>query len=85
MDMRVSFQFLTPTVQQAEKADFRAETFGITSDFQKGFRTAAKQEVVDDLLACSATPAGPDDREACCGGERPRLKGVTLDHVMWGD
>ena len=50
MDMRVSFQFLTPTVQHDEKADFRAETFGITSDFQKGFRTGRKQEIVEDLL-----------------------------------
>ena len=43
MGMRVNFQFLTPTALHAEKADFRAETFGIASDFQKGFRTGAKQ------------------------------------------
>jgi hypothetical protein len=63
MDMRVSFQFLTPTVQHAAKADFRAETFGIASDFQKGFRTAAKQADRRGP-SCSATPAGPDDGEA---------------------
>ncbi len=50
MDMRVNFQFLTPTALHAEKADFRAETFGIASDFQKGFRTGAKQEIVDYRL-----------------------------------
>jgi hypothetical protein len=50
MDLRVSFQFLTPTVQHAEKADFRVATFGITSNFEKSFRTGAKQEVMEDLL-----------------------------------
>jgi hypothetical protein len=49
MDMRVSFEFLTPAVQHAEKADFRTETLGISSDFEKSFRACAKQEIVEDL------------------------------------
>ena len=50
MHMRVKFEFLTPAVQHAEEADFRAEMLGIACDFQKGFRTGAKQEIVDDLF-----------------------------------
>ena len=50
MDMRVKFEFLTRAVQHAEEADFRAEMLGIACDFQKGFRTGAKQEIVEDLL-----------------------------------
>ena len=48
MDMRVKFELLIPTVQYAEEADLCAEMFGITSDFEKGFRTGAEQEIVDD-------------------------------------
>ena len=50
MDMGVSFEFLTPGVQHAEEADFCPEMLGIASDFQKGFRTGAKQEIVEELL-----------------------------------
>jgi len=50
MYMRVKFEFLSPAVQHAEEADFRAEMLGIACYFQKGFRAGAKQEVVDDLL-----------------------------------
>src|SRR6266576_722431 len=50
MYMRVKFEFLTPAVQHAEEADFRAEMFWITRNLEKGFRTGAKQEIVDDLL-----------------------------------
>ena len=48
--MRVHFEFLTPGVQHAEEADLCTEMFGIVSDFEKGFRTGAKQEIVNDLL-----------------------------------
>jgi len=48
--VRVLFEFLTPGVQHAEEADLCTEMFGIVSDFEKGFRTAAKQEIVNDLL-----------------------------------
>ena len=50
MDMRMKFELLIPGVQHAEEADLRTEMFGITCDFQKRFRTGAKQEIVDDLL-----------------------------------
>ena len=50
MYMRVKFEFLTPGVQHAEEADFGTEMLGIASDFEKSFRTGAKQEIVDDLL-----------------------------------
>jgi len=50
MYMRMKFEFLSPTVQHAEEADFCTEMLGIARDFQKGFRTGAKQEVVEDLL-----------------------------------
>src|SRR5713101_5685543 len=50
MYMRVKFQFLTPRVQHAEEANLRTEMLGIARDFQKGFRTGAKQEIVDDPL-----------------------------------
>ncbi len=50
MHMRVDVEFLTPGVQHTEEADFCTEMLGITSDFEKGFRTSVKQEIVDDLL-----------------------------------
>src|SRR5260370_14128604 len=50
MNMGMSFEFLTPGVQHAEEADLCTEMLGIASDFQKGFRTTAKQEIVEDLL-----------------------------------
>jgi hypothetical protein len=50
MYMRVKFEFLTPCVRHAEEADFCAEMLWIACDFQKSFRTGAKQEIVDDLL-----------------------------------
>src|SRR5205809_2341051 len=50
MYMWVKFEFLTPRVQHAEEANFCTEMLGIARDFQKGLRTGAKQEIVDDLL-----------------------------------
>jgi hypothetical protein len=50
MYMRVKFEFLSPAVQHTEEADFRTEMLGISRDFQKAFRTGAKQEIVDDFL-----------------------------------
>ena len=41
---------LSPDLQSAEEADFCTEMLGIARDFQKGFRTGAKQEIVDDVL-----------------------------------
>ena len=50
MDMRVKFELLIPGVQHAEEADLRTEMLGIASDFEKRFRTGAKQKIVDHLL-----------------------------------
>ncbi len=43
MYMRVKFESLTPGMQHAEEADLRTEMLGIARDFQKCFRTGAKQ------------------------------------------
>src|SRR5258708_4917874 len=50
MYMRVNVEFLTPGVQHAEEADLCTEMLRIVSDFEKSFRTRAKQEIVNDLL-----------------------------------
>jgi hypothetical protein len=50
MDVRVNFEFLSPGVQDAEEADFCTEMLGIARNFEKGFGTGAKQEIVEDLL-----------------------------------
>ena len=50
MDMGVGSEPLSPGVQNAEEADLRAEMSGIASDFEKCFRTGAKQEIVEDLF-----------------------------------
>src|SRR5205807_582619 len=50
MDMRVSFEFLIPSMQHAEEADFCTEVLGIASDFEKCFRTGTEQQIVDDFL-----------------------------------
>jgi hypothetical protein len=50
MDMRVNVEFLTPGVQYAEESDFCTEMLRIARDFEQGFRTGAKQEIVDNLL-----------------------------------
>jgi hypothetical protein len=41
--------FLNATVQHAEETDLCTEMLRIARDFEKGFRTGAKQEIVDDL------------------------------------
>ena len=68
MDMRVKFELLIPSVQHAEEADLGAEMFGIASDFEKGFRTGAEQEIVDDLLIlqgqwCQLARQGEDNMD----------------------
>ena len=50
MDMRMNFEFLAPSVQYAEEANLCAEMFRIACHFEKGFRTGAEQETVEDLL-----------------------------------
>jgi len=41
---------LSPGVQNAEEADFCTEMLGIARDFEKGFGSGAKQEIVEDFL-----------------------------------
>src|SRR6266850_8307698 len=50
MDMGMKPELLTPSVQHGEEADFRAKVSRIASDFKKGFRTGAEQQIVEDLL-----------------------------------
>ena len=50
MNMRVETELLVPSVQHAEETNFRAEVSGIASDFQKGLRTGAQQQAIDELL-----------------------------------
>ena len=50
MDMRMSGEFLAPSVQYAEEANVCAEVSGIVSDFEKGFGTGAEQKMVEDFL-----------------------------------
>src|SRR6266852_6614479 len=71
MDMRVKPQLLIPGVQHAEEADLGTEVSRIASDFEKGFRTGAKQKVVDDLLVlqrqwCQLTRQGEDHMDVAC-------------------
>lgn len=49
MDMRVELNFLTPSMQHAEEANFRAEVLWIAGDFEQSFRTGAEQKAVEDL------------------------------------
>lgn len=48
--MRVHFELLTPGMQHTEEADFRTEVFRVARHFEEGFRTGAKQKIVEDLL-----------------------------------
>jgi hypothetical protein len=48
--VRVHFEFLAPGMQHAEEANLRAEVSRMASHFEKGFRTGAEQQTVEDLL-----------------------------------
>src|SRR5712691_3976722 len=50
MDMGMEPELLIPSMQHGEEADFRAEVFGIASDFEKCFCTGAKQQIVNAFL-----------------------------------
>ena len=50
MDMRMNCEFLAPGMQHTEEANLRAEVSRIASHFEKGFRTGAEQQTVEDLL-----------------------------------
>ncbi len=49
MDMRMPVQGLSPGMQNTEKANFGAETFGIGGYFQK------RTESFENVFACSIT------------------------------
>ena len=72
MDMWMKIELLAPTMQYAEKTDLRTEVFRVTSDFEKGFRTGAEQEIVNDLLVLQhqrsqATGQGEDHVQVARG------------------
>jgi hypothetical protein len=50
MDMRMSQQILAPGMQHGEESDLSPQVFGIGGNLQKGLRTGAEQEVIEDLL-----------------------------------
>jgi len=69
--VRVHFEFLAPAVQHAEETNLCTEVSRITSDFEKGFRTGAKQEIVDDLLVlqgqwCQLARQREDHMDVAC-------------------
>ena len=50
MNMGMKSELLTPGMQDTEEADFCTEVFRVAGHFEKGFRTSAKQKIVDELL-----------------------------------
>jgi hypothetical protein len=50
MHMGMQGELLTPGVQHAEETKFCAEVSGIARDFEKSFRTGAKQQAVDEFF-----------------------------------
>jgi hypothetical protein len=50
MDMRMDLQILSPSVQNAEEPDLRAQMFGIGCNLQQCRGAGAEQKVIDDLL-----------------------------------
>ena len=44
------FDLLVPGMQHAEEADLGAEMVRVARDFEKSFRAATKQQVVDNFL-----------------------------------
>ena len=57
--MRVLLEFLTPTVEHAEEADFSAEMAGVACHFHQRFGAGAEQEIVDDLLVLQGQRGEP--------------------------
>src|ERR1700758_3805444 len=50
MHMGMQGELLTPGMQHAEEANFRAEVSGIASHFQKSFRAGAKQQAIEKFF-----------------------------------
>jgi len=59
MDMGMMLQFLIPTMEHAEEADFAAEMVGIARHFEQRFSTGPEQEIVDDLLVLQGQRGEP--------------------------
>src|ERR1700746_1176732 len=47
---RVMFEFLIPSVEHTEEADFGAKMLGIAGDFEEGFSTGLQQQMVQDFF-----------------------------------
>jgi len=70
--VRVQIELLAPTMQYTEETNFRTQTSGVASDFEKGFGAGTKQDVVDGLLVLQhqrsqATRQGEDHMEIARG------------------
>ena len=61
MNMGVKLEFLIPGMENAEETDLGTEMFRITGDFEKRFRTGAKQEIVEDLLVLQSAVVPTDE------------------------
>ena len=72
MYMWMELEFLSPAVQHTEEADFCTEMLGIAGHFEKGFRTGAKQEIVEDLLVLQDQ-----------GGQMTRKREDHMDVARW--
>jgi hypothetical protein len=59
MDMGMMLQFLIPTMEHAEEADFGTEMAGVAGDFEQRFSTDPEQEIVDDLLVLQGQRSEP--------------------------
>jgi hypothetical protein len=50
VDVRMMEQVLTPGMEDGKESDLGPQMFGIDGYLQKGLRTGAEQEVIEDLL-----------------------------------
>ena len=50
MQMRMVQQILPPGVENGEEADFGAQMFGVAREGEQGFRSSAKENIVNRLL-----------------------------------
>ena len=89
MDMGMSLQLLTPSMQHAEEPDLRPEMLGIASDFEQGFGTGTKEQAVEEFLVLQGEGRQPmrkgEDEVGVRGGQDfpaarldPTVAGVGL-------
>src|SRR6516165_12499551 len=50
MNMGMNFELLAPGMQHTEETDLCPKVSRVACDFEKGFRTDTKEEIVEDLL-----------------------------------